>query len=63
MTKEQIENKAKEIANKGFHSGYCRERYAAAMEMAEWLLCEMAEWLRCEIADCETKLLKEGGEK
>lgn len=57
MTKKQIEKKAKEMANKypevGYNSRYHREIYAAAMEMAEWLLGE--------IADCATKLLKEGG--
>lgn len=59
MTKKQIEKKAKEMANKypaiGFGSRYHREIYAAAMEMAEWLLGE--------IADCATSLLKEGGDK
>lgn len=59
MTKKQIEKKANLIANKyaalGFKSGLSRERYGAAMEMAEWLLVEIADWA--------TKLLKEGGEK
>lgn len=59
MTRKQIEKKAKEMANKypeiGFGSKYNREIYAAAMEMAEWLLGEISEWA--------TKLLKEGGEK
>ena len=47
------------MANKypaiGFDSRYHREIYAAAMEMAEWLLGEIAEGL--------TSILKEGGEK
>ena len=55
MTKKQIEKKAKEIANKYpaivYNSKYHREIYAAAMEMADWLLGEIAA------------LLKEGGEK
>ena len=59
MTKKQIEKKAKEIATKypevGYNSKYHREIYAAAMEMAEWLLGEIADWA--------TSLLKEGGEK
>lgn len=59
MKREQIEKKAKEMANKypavGYNIRYHREIYAAAMEMAEWLLGE--------IADCATKLLKEGGKK
>ena len=45
MTKKQIEKKAKEIANKypevGYNSKYSRERYEAAMEMAEWLLAQI----------------------
>ena len=59
MKKKQIEKKAKEIANKypeiGYNSKYHREIYAAAMEMAEWLLGEIADWA--------TSQLKEGGEK
>lgn len=59
MTKKQIEKKAKEMANKypdiGYNSKYHRDIYAAAMEMAEWLLGE--------IGDFATSLLKEGGEK
>ena len=47
------------MANKypevGYNSRYHREIYAAAMEMAEWLLGEISEFA--------TKLLKEGGEK
>ena len=58
MTKKQIEKKAKEMANKypevGYNSKYHREIYAAAMEMAEWLLGEIADWAN--------SLLK-GGEK
>lgn len=50
MTKEQIEKKAKEIANKyaalGFKSGFARERYEAATEMAEWLLSH--QWVSVE---------------
>lgn len=46
MTKKQIEKKAKEMANKyaalGFKSGLSRERYEAAMEMAEWMLTKIA---------------------
>lgn len=59
MKRKEIEQKAKEIADKyvalGFNSKYNRERYEAAMEMAEWILGE--------ISDCATKLRKEGGEK
>lgn len=59
MTKEQIEKKAREMANKypevGYNSRYHREIYAAAMEMAEWLLGEISERA--------TSLLKEVGEK
>ena len=58
MKKKQIEKKAKEIANKypeiGYNSRYHREIYAAAMEMAEWLLGEISDWAN--------SLLK-GGEK
>lgn len=50
MTKKQIEKKAKEMANKypevGYNSRYHREIYAAAMEMAEWLLCN--QWVSVE---------------
>lgn len=59
MTRKQIEKKSKEMANKypaiGFDAKYHREIYAAAMEMAEWLLCEITEGL--------TSLIKEEGEK
>ena len=59
MTKEQIEKKAKEMAKKypecGYNSKYHLEIYAAAMEMAEWLLGEISDWA--------TSLLKEGGGK
>ena len=50
MTKKQIEKKAKEMANKysevGVGSKYHREIYAAAMEMAEWLLSH--QWVSVE---------------
>lgn len=50
MTKKQIEQKAKEMANKypavGVGSKYHREIYAAAMEMAEWLLSH--QWVSVE---------------
>lgn len=50
MTREQIEKKAKEIANKyaalGFKSGFARERYEAATKMAKWLLSH--QWVSVE---------------
>lgn len=50
MTKEQIEKKVKEMANKypavGYNNRYHRDIYAAAMEMAEWLLSH--QWVSVE---------------
>lgn len=50
MTRKQIEKKAKEMANKypecGSDGKYHREIYAAAMEMAEWLLTH--QWVSVE---------------